>query len=1026
MCTYVICTFLFDSMQPHFSDATGHLIESPLVSDLSSSVTPSFDHVTSTAPPTHAIELIPESGPLDSTLVASESADVGKGHAPQFSTDFIAASTLKGSKIEDLTPLVTDHSPFPAQFDIPKLDFANASSTSQHVSPKSVLLSSSPLLQKSGTPASLPPEFLQPALVEDSSTSTLILREVSALSLSSPPFVLDPSLRSMPTPSMAKLPGFDVTEMTSQQFSSFSSSRDVDTSDLGLDQSPSQPSPVKADLGHNVRVSSPPSKVETTVASSADCSRNHSSSSPVASSSPSKTSGTHIHDPSVGNLVQTSPLKVFSVSPSVDEKSPKLPSSQHSHSSPTQLTVDQHRSINKSMPSTSRSKKPSPSKVTFSPKVASTSSSGSHHVRHSPAKFQMEQKLSTETLPTWSTGSPLSSPPKPSFLHQGNFSSPPKSTSIHLTRTPSKEPGSTVSEGGSSPKTEAARNKLASLQAQLDAACFNAEEFLSMLKSGGAQPTTPTTTPTAAAVTATTGDSTKASAQSKVLKVEESPIPVSIPNATSPLVAKLSPAKIRKSTKGDGKSHAPTPDVITEEVSTSTTNRLSAKLSTTTPPCSSSKTTPPPSTRGRSSGGRIMDAKKKSSLIPRPTKPFMTTPTTSSATKKKAQLAKTSTTTGSRASDRHVVSPGRENNKRPQQTSVKKLPSPKKSKSSLSKDEIDSGKVKQHNIHLPSSSSSMRSPFVVNNVHVSETAALSSGFTLSSLLTSNAQHTSMSVSPPSQSTLTDSTPSTSPSPQKRSPTRTAPSSSPLRKSTPPTSLSCQARSPTLHLVPSTSSDISHSTLSPGAGLSTHLSASHSHAVYSSAVTSSIATTNAGTALSKPSLLSDPAYAPTSTDGMQLSTSEHHSSDTTPPHVHLITTTGSPHPSLGPQSSATLSSSSKTPLVVSKTSPSRSLKPHPSSPHPPSLHPSSLSTATHAPLVPSTASPSRSLKPHSSSGSVDPTVLQVPDSLHFDKICCVGVSMGGHLVVANLGERWLQLEFKISHLYRDGAEVWMSM
>ena len=55
-------------------------------------------------------------------------------------------------------------------------------------------------------------------------------------------------------------------------------------------------------------------------------------------------------------------------------------------------------------------------------------------------------------------------------------------------------------------------------------------------------------------------------------------------------------------------------------------------------------------------------------------------------------------------------------------------------------------------------------------------------------------------------------------------------------------------------------------------------------------------------------------------------------------------------------------------------------------------------------------------------TVDPSVLKVPDSLCLSQACCVGVSVSDQLTVANLGERWLQMEFRLIRLYRNGTEV----
>ena len=48
-------------------------------------------------------------------------------------------------------------------------------------------------------------------------------------------------------------------------------------------------------------------------------------------------------------------------------------------------------------------------------------------------------------------------------------------------------------------------------------------------------------------------------------------------------------------------------------------------------------------------------------------------------------------------------------------------------------------------------------------------------------------------------------------------------------------------------------------------------------------------------------------------------------------------------------------------------------------------------------------------------------LQVPDSLCFSSVCCVGSFLSDQLLVTNSGDRWLQLSFEVSQLYIDGAE-----
>ena len=48
-------------------------------------------------------------------------------------------------------------------------------------------------------------------------------------------------------------------------------------------------------------------------------------------------------------------------------------------------------------------------------------------------------------------------------------------------------------------------------------------------------------------------------------------------------------------------------------------------------------------------------------------------------------------------------------------------------------------------------------------------------------------------------------------------------------------------------------------------------------------------------------------------------------------------------------------------------------------------------------------------------------LQVPDSLCFSSVCCVGSFLSDQLLLTNSGDRWLQLSFEVSQLYTDGAE-----
>lgn len=129
--------------------------------------------------------------------------------------------------------------------------------------------------------------------------------------------------------------------------------------------------------------------------------------------------------------------------------------------------------------------KTSPMKIIFSPKRhPPTTSITSERIQASPEQFlQVTQVLSTETLTTWSSNSPLTSPPQ-------GLKSPPLPSPIDLTAKnaplPSEKSGTALSSGAHSPKTEVARKKLASLQAELDAARFNADEFLASLKSSNA------------------------------------------------------------------------------------------------------------------------------------------------------------------------------------------------------------------------------------------------------------------------------------------------------------------------------------------------------------------------------------------------------------------------------------------------------------------------------------------------------------------------------------------------------------
>ena len=846
--------YLFINFQPRFSDATGHLIESP---DISQPM-PTSGHVTSTAPPTtHVLESIPEGDVLDGTLV-SENADSGQSLPTHHPTvpGLAGSSSQSSSTSDDLTPIITSHSPFPAKFDLPKLDFANASAISQHtISPISsqprstgirTLPSSSPLLQKSNksdvlprtaetSSVGLPSELLKPAVVDDSTTSSLMFKELSALSLSSPPSMLDPSLRSMPTPSIAKLPGFDITAMTNtQHFASFSSSRDVTSSDLGLDHSllHTLPSPGKSKLlPEHAKNMTSPSKLVAGVAAS------------------------------IVRQGQSSPLKLV--------ENP-LSSAQMSSSK-------------------------------FSPKrLPPTTSITSERLQTSPERFQVGvgQVLSTETLTTWSSNSPLTSPP------QGQPSPPLKDGSLAakntLATTPSKKSVTVAASSVElSPKTEAARRKLANLQAQLDAACFNAEEFLANLNGNDGPPTTIITGKVASA----TAESSKTSESTQRMREKY----------TSP-----SPTKSGRSLKGGNKVE----DSVHVSVTKSPPTRTSRSPVSSTTPSPKSKTSPSSS----HSGG------KRSFLtsIPRPSKPFMAMPSNSSASKKTAPAHSPEKRKRDSGQDQAVLkASGKESDqllkhsplrKKVQGTPTKREPgqrmatikdgskaSPNSEAKRLSskvvksshniQSEAGSGMKRHVHIQEPQSSkmlvsSGERLPVDVtsssgeNPLKLSMMGTLSSTkFELSSLVTSHA-HTSTS-SPPPLSTLTM---STSPSSQGHTPPSTASSTaSPLSTPQPPTTISTASQLPTLH---SASSNTTSHTSQP--------------------------------------------YQP-----------------------HLIT------------------------------------KPLTKGPTP------------HSVKLPTTT---------------DPTVLKVPDSLCFDQVCCVGVSISDQFTVANLGERWLQLEFRLVHLYRDGTEV----
>ena len=132
--------------------------------------------------------------------------------------------------------------------------------------------------------------------------------------------------------------------------------------------------------------------------------------------------------------------------------------------------------------------------------------------------------------------------------------------------------------------------------------------------------------------------------------------------------------------------------------------------------------------------------------------------------------------------------------------------------------------------------------------------------------------------------------------------------------------------------------------------------------------------------------------------------------TSPPPLSTLTTSVSPSPS--PQGHSPPKTSPPTtsshPVISTQQSPARTASQ------------SSQPLVVTKPLM-------KGPTPHSTmklatAATVDPSVLKVPDSLCLSQRCCVGVSVSDQLMVANLGERWLQMEFRLIHLYRDGTEV----
>ena len=956
--------------------------------------------MTSTAPPTHTLESIPEGDTLDSTLVSESSTGAGKSH-PQ-ATNSVTAASITGlvrslassGTSNDLTPLVTSHSPFPVRFDVPKLDFANASTlSSQHISPptflhKSMLMSSSPLI-KGSTPdrgsllphgesqVGLPPELLEPALVDDSSTSSLVFKEVSAISLSSPPLVLDPSFQSMATPSIAKLPGFDVTEMTTQHSASFLSSRD-DASELSCDQSLPISSQTMSRLEHSIGLdTTSPYKLGTEVPTplkSQHHSRTEGSLLPTSiSTSPSKVPhsliGEHLSTATADFRVEQkiskksqSPSKTSTKSPVTGAKpSPSkvifTPKSSHQpyvgyqlqSTSLSRSQIDQNISTGRSsfpdaVKSSAAGAKLSPSTVIFPTKQLSPPPPVDHKGQSS-SPSRIEQKLSTETLTTWSSGSPLTSPPQQmSLLTNHEDISSVKFTTRTATITPQSKSKSATSSiaphVASSPKTDAARRKLANLQAQLDAACFNAEEFLATLKSN--VHVSPPTTSTASASIGSVEKVEKASyvLESKKQRVSEKGISPSfseesVLNSSQVSVqASLTPAKHSQAKKGRGTVKSGDESQHQTEMSkgssfSPTRSQTRASLSTTPSSASpQSKNTSPSSPR---SGGKM----KKRSSIPRPTKPFMATPSAGSTARKRLRDV------APPPSEEREGSGKRASGEKDKLSAAATTSSPKKSKPSRVQGESRTVKKRQSKIvHVNGSYTSSTSGGGIPLKRTSlgtESSASPANFTLSSLLTSHAQNSSTIVTPPStKSTLTVSSLSSSPSPQSHAP--------PIRTATPPAQH--PTLSSTLHPTPPDTSIASTSCSS----ISTHLNMSRSPTRSTSMQTP--------TPYPITSMLPDSSHAPNVQPQSQPST--FHPSPSTSSHPHFITST--------------------------------------------------------------TSSPLRGVKPPASH-TVNSSILQVPESLLFDQVCCVGVSVFNHFAITNLGERWLQLEFKITRLYRDGAEVY---
>ena len=659
----------------------------------------------------------------------------------------------------------------------------------------------------------LPPELLKPAAVgDDSTTSTLVLKEMSALSLSSPPFVLDPSLMSMPTPSIAKLPSFDITEMThTQHFASFSSPpQDVTSSDLGLDHSllHSLTSPGKSNvLSEHAQSTTSPAKLVAGVKSS-------------TANATMESQG----------LSSENPLSLAGVASSTATRVSK------GHSSPSRRVENPLSAA-----------KASPTKVLFSPKRPPSS----------PGQFQVTQVLSTETLTTWSSNSPLTSPPPPSGL----ISPPPLSTDRNSSaKNANKKSGADteLSSGARSPKTEAAREKLASLQAQLDAARFHADEFLANLKS-------------------CEDDSPPAGSGKAILSIKSSSPPTKAGRAP------------------------------TSSTSTSTSPRLKAS-----PPASSHSGT--------------KKSKSSTSPLSRPSKPFMSMPAHSSSPRKRVAVLETSTTSpgkekreSGQTAKLSKVSTGR-GGVSSDQLSSKRSPSRRRTPGTPTKREFD-----QVQVHKASAKDGSSPSKVVKSSRIQAEV-------------SSARHVHIQE--------------------------------------PQSGLSLK------------SSGVKRSLMMSSSGESPPLK---SNSVKKSSVMSSGAATS--------DILSSSKFTLSS-----LLTSRAH---TSPPPLSTLTTSVSPSPS--PQGHSPPKTSPPTtsshPVISTRQSPART------------------ASQSSQPLLvkkPLTKDPT----PHTTMklATVDPSVLKVPDSLCLSQVCCVGVSVSDQLMVANLGERWLQMEFRLIHLYRDGTEV----